>query len=66
MTVRLTNEIESHEDCCFITLTYKPEKLPYVNIKTGEVRRYEDIFDVEDDFLFKEETLKDWTPTLRS
>ena len=34
MTVRLTNEIESHEDCCFITLTYKPEKLPYVNIKT--------------------------------
>lgn len=64
MTVRLTNEIESHEDSCFITLTYKPEKLPYVNVKTGEVRRYEDIFDVQDDILFHDEYLKDWTPTL--
>lgn len=64
LTVRLTNEIESYEDCCFVTLTYKPEKLPYVNVITGEVKRYEELFDVQDDVLFRDEFLKNWTPTL--
>lgn len=64
MTVRLTNEIESHEHSCFVTLTYKPEELPYVNIVTGEVRRYKDIFDTADDVLFKDAVMKEWTPTL--
>ena len=64
MTVRLTNEIESFEHCCFLTLTYKPEELPYVNEKTGEIRRYKDIRDTVDDVLFKNEFMEGWNPTL--
>lgn len=64
MAVRLTNEIESSENSCFVTLTYKPEELPYVNVKTGEVRRYKDIRDTVDDILFRDEIMQDWTPTL--
>lgn len=64
MTVRLTNEIQSFEHSCFLTLTYKPDELPYVNEQTGEIRRYKDIRDTVDDFLFKEEQLKGWNPTL--
>ena len=64
MTVRLTNEIESYEHSCFLTLTYKPEELPYVNEVTGEVRRYKDLRNVVDDVLFKDEFMEGWNPTL--
>lgn len=64
MTVRLTNEIESYEHSCFLTLTYKPEELPYVNEITGEVKRYKDIRNTVDDVLFKDEWLEGWNPTL--
>ena len=64
MTVRLTNEIESYEHSCFLTLTYKPEELPYVNEKTGEIKRYKDLRNTVDDVLFREQFLKGWNPTL--
>lgn len=65
MTVRLTNEIESHEHSCFLTLTYKTEELPYVNQKTGEIKRYSELKKEMDSFFYTdEEYLKDWNPTL--
>ncbi len=65
MTVRLTNEIESNEQSSFLTLTYKTEELPYVNVKTGEIKRYKELKKIMDDFFYEESyVLKDWNPTL--
>lgn len=38
MSVRLANEIQCHEDCCFITLTYNDDNIPYRTID-GEITR---------------------------
>lgn len=33
-SIRITHEIEAHEDNCFITLTYNPDNLPYTDGET--------------------------------
>lgn len=57
MAVRLTHEVECHEESCFITLTYAPDNLTYVN-RYGEYCRSTELPECRDGWyesLFKKD-----------